>query len=218
VVVARKGMAIYQVTARGKASHAGSAHEQGANAIVQLADAIRYINGLVDYDRALTFNVGTVQGGTVTNRVPHLAVTGVEMRAYDTSVYESGVAAMLALPEMASVRSTDGRFTCTLEVDVTRRTAPWPRNEGTDRLLAVWQAAAAEIGVRIVPEERGGLSDGNYFWDTIPTLDGLGVSGANAHCSERSEDGSKEQEYCEVSSFVPKAVLNATAVFKLLNG
>jgi glutamate carboxypeptidase len=218
VVVARKGMAIYQVTARGKASHAGSAHEQGANAIVQLADAIRYINGLVDYDRALTFNVGTVQGGTVTNRVPHLAVTGVEMRAYDTSVYESGVAAMLALPEMASVRSTDGRFTCTLEVDVTRRTAPWPRNEGTDRLLAVWQAAAAEIGVRIVPEERGGLSDGNYFWDTIPTLDGLGVSGANAHCSERSEDGSKEQEYCEVSSFVPKAVLNATAVLKLLNG
>lgn len=80
------------------------------------------------------------------------------------------------------------------------------------------QAAAAELGVRIVPEERGGLSDGNYFWDEIPTLDGLGVSGANAHCSERSEDGSKDQEFCEVSSFVPKTVLNVTAVLKLLQG
>ncbi|MEJ2749244.1 MAG: hypothetical protein P8183_15265, partial [Anaerolineae bacterium] len=98
----------------------------------------------------------------------------------------------------------------------TRRTAPWPRNEGTDSLLAIWQEAAAELGLRVVPEERGGLSDGNYFWDQIPTLDGLGVSGANAHCSERSEDGSKEQEFCEVSSFVPKALLNITAVLKLL--
>lgn len=216
VVVARKGMATYRVTARGKASHAGSAHEQGANAILQLAEAIQRIHGLVDYDRAITFNVGTVQGGTVTNRVPHLAVAEVEMRAFSSDVYDSGVAAMLALPESASVRSTDGNFTCTLDVAITRKTAPWPRNKGTDGLLAVWQAAAAEMGVRIVPEERGGLSDGNYFWDVIPTLDGLGVSGANAHCSERSEDGSKDQEFCEVSSFVPKTVLNATAVLKLL--
>jgi glutamate carboxypeptidase len=218
VVVARKGMAIYRVTAEGKASHAGSAHEKGANAIVQLADAIQRINGFVDYDRALTFNVGTVQGGTVTNRVPHRAMTEVEMRAFASDVYDSGVAAMLALPETAAVHSADGSFTCTLDVSITRKTAPWPRNEGTDGLLAIWQAAAAEIGVRIVPEERGGLSDGNYFWDEIPTLDGLGVSGANAHCSERSEDGSKDQEFCEVSSFVSKAVLNATAVVKLLQG
>ncbi len=218
VVVARKGMAVYRMTARGKAAHAGSAHEQGANAIVELADAIRRVHGFVDYERALTFNVGTVQGGTVTNRVPHLAVAELEMRAFDTEVYDAGVAAMMALPETVSVRSADGGFACTLDVEITRKTAPWPRNEGTDGLLAVWQAAAAEIGVRIVPEERGGLSDGNYFWDTIPTLDGLGVSGANAHCSERSEDGSKEQEFCEVSSFVPKAVLNATAVLKLLKG
>lgn len=218
LVVARKGMAVYRVTARGKAAHAGSAHEQGANAIVQLAEAIRRIHSFVDYERALTFNVGTVQGGTVTNRVPHLAVAELEMRAFDTQVYDAGVADMMALPETASVRSADGSFACTLDVEITRKTAPWPRNEGTDGLLAVWQTAAAEIGARIVPEERGGLSDGNYFWDEIPTLDGLGVSGANAHCSERSEDGSKDQEFCEVSSFVPKAVLNVTAVLKLLQG
>ncbi len=216
VVVARKGMAIYRVTAEGKASHAGSAHEAGANAIIQLADAVQRIAALTDYGRELTFNVGTIRGGTVTNRVPHLAVAEVEMRAFAVPVYEAGVAAMMALPETASVQSADGEFTCSLTVEITRKTAPWSRNPGTDGLLAVWQAAAEEIGVNIVPEERGGLSDGNYFWQEIPTLDGLGVSGGNAHCSERSADGSKEQEYCELSSFVPKTVLNVTAVLKLL--
>ena len=57
-------------------------------------------------------------------------------------------------------------------------------------------------------EERGGLSDGNLIWDAVPTLDGLGPWGDNDHCSERSPDGSKLPEFVEVSSFVPKAVLN----------
>jgi glutamate carboxypeptidase len=48
------------------------------------------------------------------------------------------------------------------------------------------------------------------------TLDGLGPSGENAHCSERSEDGSKEQEYVLASSFVPKAVLNTVAIIGLI--
>jgi glutamate carboxypeptidase len=99
---------------------------------------------------------------------------------------------------------------------MTRKTPPWPRNEATERLFAVWQAAAGELGYRVVPEERGGLSDGNHFWHVIPTVDGLGPSGGNAHCSEHSDDGSKEQEYVLVSSFVPKALLNMVAVLKLV--
>ena len=216
VVVARKGMATYRVTTHGKASHAGSAHEQGANAIVQMADVIQRIKAMTDYEREITFNVGVVQGGTVTNRVPHQAVAELEMRAFATDVYEDGLKAMLALPEQASVRSHDGAFACSVEVAVTRKTAPWQRNEMTDRLLTIWQAAGEELGLRVAPEERGGLSDGNFFWDQIPTLDGLGVSGGNSHCSERSADGRKDQEYCLVSSFVPKTLLNVTAVLKLL--
>jgi len=70
-VVARKGMAVYHVTVEGRGAHAGSAHEEGANAIVQLADTIGRIAALTDYGHELTFNVGRVAGGTVTNRVPH---------------------------------------------------------------------------------------------------------------------------------------------------
>ena len=72
-------------------------------------------------------------------------------------------------------------------------------------------------GVQVTAEERGGLSDGNYLWHKLPVIDGMGPTGANAHCSEQSADGSKEQEYCVPSSFVPKTLLNVMAVLKLLN-
>ena len=216
VVVARKGMAIYRIEVEGKASHAGSAHERGANAIHQLADVVQRVCRLTDYDRDLTFNVGRIEGGTVTNRVPHFAAADVEMRAFTPEVYDAGVAAMLALDGLSTVKSTSGEFTCHTRVSQTRKTKPWPRNDGTDRLFAIWQEAGEALGIEVFPEERGGLSDGNYFWDVIPCLDGLGAAGGNAHCSEQSEDGSKEQEYCLPAALVPKTVLNITAVLKLI--
>ncbi|MCA9931225.1 MAG: M20/M25/M40 family metallo-hydrolase, partial [Anaerolineales bacterium] len=186
VVVARKGMAVYDVEVEGKASHAGSAHENGANAIVQMADVVQRIAGFTNYDDQITFNVGTIGGGTVTNRVPHAASAKVEMRAFDDAVYNQGISNMLALNELSTVQSAADSYPCRVSVAVTRKTQPWPRNAGTDRLLAVWQAAGAELGYRVHPEERGGLSDGNYFWHRVPSIDGMGAAGGNAHCSERS--------------------------------
>ena len=48
--------------------------------------------------------------------------------------------------------------------------------------------------------------------------DALGPVGGNAHCSERSEDGSKLPEYVEPGSFVPKAVLNLLALEEVDGG
>lgn len=216
VVVARKGMGVFRITVQGRGSHAGSAHERGASAVAQMADLIREIEGWTDYRRALTFNVGYVQGGTVTNRVPHSAAAEVEMRAFDPQVFEDGMARILALEEYCSVFSPADSFPCVVRVEVLTRQDPWPRNEATDRLFEVWRQEAPRVGLEVVPEERGGLSDGNQFWESVPTLDGLGPSGANAHCSERSADGSKEQEYATRSSFVPKALLSLAALLRLL--
>jgi len=105
-----------------------------------------------------------------------------------------------------------------VKVEILTESPPWPRNPDTDRLAAVWQEAGLELGIPVNVEERGGLSDGNLIWDAVPTLDGLGPWGDNDHCSERSADGSKLPEYVEVSSFVPKAALNAFAILKLLEG
>jgi glutamate carboxypeptidase len=218
-VVARKGMVIYRAVSEGKAAHAGVSHREGANAVVQMADVVQRVAALTDYERDLTFNVGTIRGGTVTNRVPHFAEIGVEMRAYTPEIYEEGMAAMLALDGHTSVYSAgNGRFPCRVTVSVERSTPPWPRNPATDGLFELWRETGARLGVNVLPEQRGGLSDGNHTWAVVPTLDGLGPSGANAHCSEQAADGSKEQEYVTVSSFIPKASLNTLAILKLVSG
>jgi len=59
---------------------------------------------------------------------------------------------------------------------------------------------------------RGGLSDADHLSHLGATLDGLGPFGGNAHCSERTADGSKLPEYVDPGSFVPKAVMNALAL------
>lgn len=218
LVTARKGMARYHITVEGKAAHAGSSHDQGANAIVQLADVIQQIASYTDYNKAITFNVGTVMGGTVINRVPHQASSSVEMRAFDPDVFESGVDKMLALNQYCSVRSYHDGYPCQVRVVLSHRWEPWAENESTERLFAAWHEAAESLGLVVLPEARGGLSDGNLIWRDLPTLDGLGPTGANAHCSQRSEDGSKDQEYVLASSYVPKALLNVTAIVKLLGG
>lgn len=216
LVTARKGMARFRIGVEGRGAHAGAFHQKGANAIVQLADVIREIAGFTDYSRNLTFNVGTITGGTVMNRVPHQAAASVEMRAYDPDVFEAGVSQMLALNHYCSVRSPEDGYPCRVTVELEGRWSPWPENEATNRLAAVWNEAAAELGqAGVIRQARGGLSDGNWLWDRLPTLDGLGPQGDNAHSSERSADGSKDQEYVLASSFVPKAMLNIAAIVKL---
>lgn len=214
LVVGRKGRGSWRLTARGRGAHAGGNHAAGANAVVQLAAAIQKIAALTDYKQGLTVNVATVNGGTVLNRVPHQAFAEGEFRAFSPEVFEKVKAALLALNGQGEVASHDG-YHCSLEVEILTESRPWPRNPNSDRLLEVWRSAAAELGRVIGPQERGGLSDGNLLWDAVPTLDGLGPWGENDHCSERSPDGSKIPEFVEISSLVPKALLNCVAICRL---
>jgi glutamate carboxypeptidase len=218
LVLARKGRASWRVAVSGRGAHAGGKHPHGANAIVQLGQTVQQIAALTDYTRQLTFNVGTISGGTVLNRVPHEAVAEGEFRAFTPETYEHAKRALLALAGPGSVGSADDHFRCEVKVDILTESRPWPRNAGTDRLYAAWQQAGDYLGLAVGSEERGGLSDGNLIWDAVPTLDGLGPWGDNDHCSERSADGSKLPEFVELSSFVPKAMLNTQAILNLARG
>ena len=216
MVVARKGRAAWRVSVNGRGAHAGGKHPHGANAVVQLGHLLPRIAALTDYRRDLTFNVGTVNGGTVLNRVPHEAVAEGEFRAFTTEAYEHGKASLLALAGPGEVKSLTDGYRCQIKVEILTESPPWPRNAETDRLYRVFEAAGKEVGYAVNLQERGGLSDGNLIWDAVPTIDGLGPWGDNDHCSERSADGSKLPEYVEVSGFAPKAVKNVVAIMKLL--
>ena len=215
VVIARKGRATWRITVRGRGAHAGGKHAHGANAAVQLGLTLQQVAALTDSRQDLTFNVGTIAGGTGLNRVPHEAVAEGEFRAFTPEVYERAKAALLGLAGAGTVKSPVDGYPCTVAVDILSESSPWPKNAATDRLAGVWQEAGAAAGFPFNVEARGGLSDGNLLWDAVPTLDGLGPWGDNGHCSERSADGSKLPEYVEVSSFVPKAVVNVMAILNL---
>jgi glutamate carboxypeptidase len=216
VVASRKGRAEFRITAEGKGAHSGVAHKKGASAIAQIADVLGKIEGLTDYDQELTVNVGRIAGGSQINRVPHFAEAHAEMRAFSPAVFDAALAEILRLDGYSSVRSADGGFACRTGVELVRKVPAWPDSPGSLRLLSFWEAAGRLLGVTVHLEKRGGLSDGNYFWDFMPTIDGLGPSGGNPHCSEHAPDGSKEQEYALKSSFVPRAVLNAMAIINMI--
>lgn len=216
MVVARKGRAAWRVTVNGRGAHAGGKHQHGANAAVQLGHLLPRIAALTDYRSDLTFNVGTISGGTVLNRVPHEAVAEGEFRAFTSEAYHQGKMALLALGGPGEVKSPADGYRCQVKVEILTESPPWPRNPATDRLYHFFEAAGQEIGYPVNLQERGGLSDGNLIWDAVPTIDGLGPWGDNDHCSERSADGSKLPEYVEVSGFAPKALKNVVAILKLL--
>jgi glutamate carboxypeptidase len=215
LVTQRKGMATYQVQVEGKSSHAGSSHAMGANAIVQMARTVDQIAALTNYENDLTFNVGLIEGGVVTNRVPHLAKARGEMRTFNLDIYNQAIENLMKLQNNTTVASVDG-YPCTIEIEITSKMDPWPKNPDTESLFSIWKQAGAALDFEVFREARGGLSDGNHTWNTIPTIDGLGPMGRNGHCSERSADGSKDQEYANKSSFVPKTMLNFTAIRKLI--
>ncbi len=207
LVRSRKGRGVFRVEVRGRASHAGSEHRAGVNAIAHLARVVSSLDAITDYSQDVTVNIGTIRGGTVVNRVPHEAVAELEMRAFAPGTFDRAKELILAhaaagLPAII--------------VQCIDQTRPWPRNPGTEELLAIWEKAALAEGVVLRSEDRGGLSDGNAIWDLWPTIDGLGPRGDNCHCAESSADGTKVPEWADADSFVPKAALNCRALALLL--
>jgi glutamate carboxypeptidase len=210
LVTSRKGRAEYRITARGTAAHAGSAHQQGVNAVVGLCGVVERAAALTNYPANLTVNVAQIAGGTVLNRVPHEAEAALEMRAFDPAVLQEAGDAVMAF----SGTTENGTR---ISAQCLGTTPAWPNDASTQALFAHWAAAADDLPLQLKSVPRGGLSDANYLCHLGPTLDGLGPSGANAHCSVRSADGSTLPEYVEVDSFVPKTTLNVLALLRMLS-
>src|SRR5207245_11109119 len=127
----------------GRGPQAGGERHHGPTAILQLARTVQQIAVLTDYARDLTFNVGTVSGGTVLNRVPHEAIAEGEFRAFTPEAYAHGKAALLALAGRGKVRSPVDGYACDVRVEILSESRPWPRNAATDKLAALWQIGRA---------------------------------------------------------------------------
>ena len=79
VITSRKGGGIRKMTVKGIASHAGTAPEKGASAIWAAAQKIAEIQALSD-PAHVTYNCGTIKGGTSANVVPDHCEVAVAIR------------------------------------------------------------------------------------------------------------------------------------------
>jgi len=192
VVTRRKGLAALEVAARGAAAHAGNEHEKGRNAIWAVARFVDRVQGLTDYARGVTVNVGRIEGGTTRNTVPATARCEVDLRfltVKDGDRLQEGVARAATEAAVAGTR-----------VDVARVSfrPPLERTDASAALAAEVGACQAECGLGSgeAPLAGGGSDASTTGAAGVPSVDGLGPRGAGFHTPE---------EQVDLGSLVPKA-------------
>ena len=190
VVTARKGVARYVMTLKGRPAHAGSRHQDGRSAVRELAHQIIALEGLTDYAKGITVNVGVVSGGTRPNVVAEEATAEIDVRIPTVA------AGNTVLPKILNRKPVDPDIKITVTGELNR--PPFDKTKGVSELFAKAQAVAADLGIELGDVSTGGGSDGNFTAPFAPTLDGLGVDGDGAHTGH---------EHLLVSSIVPRTRL-----------
>jgi glutamate carboxypeptidase len=192
IVTRRKGTGAVTVHARGRAAHAGNAHREGANALWSLARWIDRAQGLTDYDRGVTVNVGRVEGGIGKNTVPDRARAEVDFRYASRADAEALMASLRALARDAAVEGT----AIELEGGVARSSLE--RTDESAALCARYAACqrAAGLGDGECPLQGGGSDAATTADAGVPSIDGLGPRGEGFHTL---------REYADLASLVPKA-------------
>jgi glutamate carboxypeptidase len=189
----RKGTGAYQVTARGKAVHAGSDHEKGVNAIEELAHQVLRLQGMTDYSVGSTVSVGWVAGGTRTNVVPARAQARIDLRVRTA---DEGTRMDAAIKGLQPVLQGAG-------LAVTGGLSRPPMEEGPLTMQPFQRAReiGAGLGLVLNAAGSGGASDANFTAALgVPTLDGLGALGDGAHSVD---------EYVSLPSLSERAALMA---------
>jgi glutamate carboxypeptidase len=173
---ARKGVGGFTVRVEGRAAHAGANHQNGVNAIAEMAQHILRLQALTDYERGTTVNVGVIQGGTASNVVPESCKVEVDFRVASLAEAERllQIAAALQPHHPEAKVSAHGNLNR-------------PPMERDARMIATFhkaQAIAARHGLDLKEGSTGGGSDGSYTAALgVPTLDGLGADGDGGHAA-----------------------------------
>ncbi len=190
---ARKGVGRFNLSIKGKASHAGAAHAEGISAIQELAHQIIALHALTNYELGTTVNVGVVRGGTRSNVVAAEAEAEIDFRVATLAEAER------AIPAMQSLTSAVPGTTITMTGGLNR--PPMERTPAIAALFERARALGAEFGFAVSEASTGGGSDAQFAAALgIPTIDGLGANGDGAHALH---------EHILIDSVPPRAALIA---------
>jgi len=194
IITRRKGTGAVTATAHGVAAHAGNQHAEGKNAIWALSRFVDRAQGLTDYARGVTVNVGKVAGGQGKNTVPDRADAWLDLRFCSREDGESVLASLGEAARAAEASVPGTRIT----VDGGIARLPLERTPASEALREAYGACAraSGLGDEEAPLIGGGSDASTSSSMGIPSIDGLGPRGRGFHTKD---------EQIEVRSLVPKA-------------
>jgi len=208
VRLATSGVQMAVLTVKGRASHAGSAPEQGRNAVYELAHQLLQMRDLSDPAKAVKVNWTVVSGGSVPNAIPAEARAIGDMRADDEGNFAAVEATIRQRIRKQLIPDT------TVDVRFERLYPPLPFREQSLKAAQHAQRLYAEAGgtLKVATVSTGGGTDAAFaaLRTSAPVIEGLGLRGYGAH--------SNEAEYINVSSIEPRLYLLTRMVMDASDG
>ncbi len=205
VTTATNGINAVMLEVKGKSSHAGSAPEDGRNAVLELAHQLVQLKDLGDPDKGTTVSWTMIAGGEKRNIIPNKATAEADMRYSDISETELVLADAQKIIENKLIDDTR------VELRVDKGRPPLAKNPASERLADTAQRLYGEIDQRIEPIAMRFGTDAGYAYvpdsDKPAVLETMGVVGAGLH---------SEDEYIELSSIAPRLYLT-TAMIRALS-
>lgn len=176
ICIQRKGILTFEFTVNGIAGHASKCVTLGANAILEAAHKIIELEKFKD-EKGLTCCCGTIIGGTTYNTIPAECKFRANVR-YATQQEADYI--MNFVTELAAKNTVKG---CTATVSVLSSRIAMERTEKNIKLYNDMNAIFRENGLPEVGDSfRFGGSDAAYTTAAgIPTVDNMGLEGANIH-------------------------------------
>jgi glutamate carboxypeptidase len=179
IVVSRNGKAGGRMETHGHDSHVGSATQNKASAILELARKVIAFESLNGIFPGVRVNVGSIEGGLGPGTIPAHASFLFDLRWQEEKHYAP---LLERIQEIAPIKINP---LCSSHMTLLNYRPAMPANAKTDKILSQLSQAAEELGQKVSTEHRLGTSDGNFFGaGGVPTLDGFGPIGLNDHTPE----------------------------------
>ncbi|MBE0460017.1 MAG: M20 family metallopeptidase [Candidatus Aminicenantes bacterium] len=188
--IQRKGRIVIQLTAHGKAAHAGTP-EKGINAIEELCCQLQKLRKI--RTNGITANIGQIQGGEKANIVAEKASAILDIRFWKNSDKEKVMEFFKQLKPVIPMAKIDFK--------VESFTPPMEKTKASMQLFEKIRKIGQSLNQDLTSGKTGGGSDASIAANMgIPTLDGLGADGEGIHA---------ENEHLLISSLIPRTTLLA---------
>ena len=202
ITKSRKGADKYMMEITGIPAHSGAEPHKGRSAVIELAHKMIAVHNLNMLYPGVTFNVTRLSSSEPLNIVPDIACCHISVRAYNEQGLSLAAKALEQVATGCSVPDTRTKLTCI------RGRTPYAATSEILRLVEMAQEEGKALGLSIVAEGKGGLSDANLLMEAgIPVLDSLGPIGGGMHDLNR--------EYLRVDTIPLRGALLAGLISRL---